>query len=88
MAQCPPSLIATSSYDGEILVWNVVSGRIQCRFVSPLLAEHQNVEGDFGAKRMTNIVNKNSDVFRTLHLFDVFLSVTQDWIQVFQASFS
>ncbi|KAF1394274.1 hypothetical protein PFLUV_G00024830 [Perca fluviatilis] len=45
VAQCPPSLIATSSYDGEILVWNVVSGRIQCRFVSPLLAEHQNVEG-------------------------------------------
>ncbi|XP_070762639.1 cilia- and flagella-associated protein 337 [Enoplosus armatus] len=44
-AQCPPSLLATSSYDGEILVWNVVSGRIQCRFVSPLLAEHQNVEG-------------------------------------------
>uniref|UniRef100_A0A8C9YGJ4 WD40 repeat domain 95 n=1 Tax=Sander lucioperca TaxID=283035 RepID=A0A8C9YGJ4_SANLU len=81
VAQCPPSLIATSSYDGEIIVWNVVSGRIQCRFVSPLLAEHQNVEGDFGAKRMTNIVNKNSDVFRTLHLFDVFLSVTQDWIQ-------
>ncbi|XP_042342922.1 WD repeat-containing protein on Y chromosome [Plectropomus leopardus] len=45
MAQCPPSLLATSSYDGEIIVWNVVSGRIRCRFVSPLLAEHQNVEG-------------------------------------------
>ncbi|XP_029302381.1 WD repeat-containing protein on Y chromosome [Cottoperca gobio] len=45
VAQCPPSLLATSSYNGEIIVWNVVSGRIQCRFVSPLLAEHQNVEG-------------------------------------------
>ncbi|XP_059188071.1 WD repeat-containing protein on Y chromosome [Centropristis striata] len=45
VAQCPPSLLATGSYDGEIIVWNVVSGRIQCRFVSPLLAEHQNVEG-------------------------------------------
>ncbi|XP_044058809.1 WD repeat-containing protein on Y chromosome [Siniperca chuatsi] len=45
VAQCPPSLLATSSYDGEIIVWNVVSRRIQCRFVSPLLAEHQNVEG-------------------------------------------
>ncbi|XP_034723568.1 WD repeat-containing protein 49 [Etheostoma cragini] len=45
VAQCPPSLIATSSYDGEIIVWNVVSGSIQCRFVSPLLVEHQNVEG-------------------------------------------
>ncbi|XP_034404904.1 WD repeat-containing protein 64 [Cyclopterus lumpus] len=45
VAQCPPSLVATSSYDGEIIVWNVVSGRIQCRFVSPFLAENQNVEG-------------------------------------------
>ncbi|XP_054462388.1 WD repeat-containing protein 64 [Anoplopoma fimbria] len=45
VAQCPPSLVATSSYDGEIIVWNAVSGRIQCRFVSPLLPEHQNVEG-------------------------------------------
>ncbi|XP_041796837.1 WD repeat-containing protein on Y chromosome [Chelmon rostratus] len=44
VAQCPPSLLATSSYDGEIIVWNVVSGRIQCRFVTPLPAEQQNVE--------------------------------------------
>ncbi|XP_035535517.1 WD repeat-containing protein 49 [Morone saxatilis] len=45
VAQCPPSLVATGSYDGEIIVWNVVSGCIQCRFVSPLLVEQQNVEG-------------------------------------------
>ncbi|XP_028275016.1 WD repeat-containing protein on Y chromosome [Parambassis ranga] len=44
-AQCPPSLLATSSYDGEIIVWNVISGCIQCRFVSPLAAEQQNFEG-------------------------------------------
>uniref|UniRef100_A0A8D3D416 WD40 repeat domain 95 n=1 Tax=Scophthalmus maximus TaxID=52904 RepID=A0A8D3D416_SCOMX len=46
-AQCPPSLLATSSYDGEIIVWNVVSGRIQCRFVTPHAAEYQSAEGDF-----------------------------------------
>ncbi|XP_035478797.2 WD repeat-containing protein on Y chromosome isoform X1 [Scophthalmus maximus] len=44
-AQCPPSLLATSSYDGEIIVWNVVSGRIQCRFVTPHAAEYQSAEG-------------------------------------------
>ncbi|XP_030007934.1 WD repeat-containing protein on Y chromosome-like [Sphaeramia orbicularis] len=44
-AQCPPSLLATGSYDGEIIVWNVVSGRIQCRFVSPPQDGHQNAEG-------------------------------------------
>ncbi|XP_076002332.1 cilia- and flagella-associated protein 337 [Genypterus blacodes] len=32
IAQCPPTLLATSSYDGEIIVWNAVSGHTQCRF--------------------------------------------------------
>ncbi|KAM8904501.1 cilia- and flagella-associated protein 337 [Spinachia spinachia] len=44
VVQCPPSLLATSSYDGEIIVWNVVTGRAQCRFVSPLLAENLKVK--------------------------------------------
>ncbi|KAM6987512.1 cilia- and flagella-associated protein 337 [Tautogolabrus adspersus] len=45
VTQCPPSLLATSSYDGEIIVWNVVSGRIQCRFVSPLLTDPKKSGG-------------------------------------------
>ncbi|TRY54106.1 hypothetical protein DNTS_031156, partial [Danionella cerebrum] len=32
IAHCTPHLLATGSYDGEIIVWNVVSERIQCRF--------------------------------------------------------
>uniref|UniRef100_A0A3Q1AVW4 WD40 repeat domain 95 n=2 Tax=Amphiprion ocellaris TaxID=80972 RepID=A0A3Q1AVW4_AMPOC len=44
IAQCPPSLLATSSYNGEIIVWNVISGRVQCRLVSPLAAQHQNAD--------------------------------------------
>ncbi|KAM4627617.1 cilia- and flagella-associated protein 337 [Polymixia lowei] len=46
IAQCPPSLLATSSYDGEILVWNVVSGHIQCRLHSPPPSEYQNVQAE------------------------------------------
>uniref|UniRef100_A0A1A8QT22 Uncharacterized protein n=1 Tax=Nothobranchius rachovii TaxID=451742 RepID=A0A1A8QT22_9TELE len=38
---CPPSLLATSSYDGEIIVWNVDSGCEQCRCAGPLEAEEQ-----------------------------------------------
>ncbi|XP_072248273.1 WD repeat-containing protein on Y chromosome [Leuresthes tenuis] len=45
LAHCPPSLLATSSCDGEIIVWNMVSRRILCRFVSPLEAEDQYTEG-------------------------------------------
>ncbi|KAF7700317.1 hypothetical protein HF521_003275 [Silurus meridionalis] len=45
IAQCPPTLIATGSYDGEIIVWNVVSGHILCRFLTPLPphADHAEV---------------------------------------------
>uniref|UniRef100_F6XH43 WD repeat domain 49 n=1 Tax=Equus caballus TaxID=9796 RepID=F6XH43_HORSE len=31
VAQCPPFLLATSSYDGEIIIWNVISGHIYCK---------------------------------------------------------
>ncbi|EGV93344.1 Uncharacterized protein C13orf26-like [Cricetulus griseus] len=31
VAQCPPFLLATSSYDGEIIVWNVISGHVYCK---------------------------------------------------------
>lgn len=46
VAHCPPSLLATGSYDGEIIVWNLVSGTIQCQFVGPHEAENKNTEGD------------------------------------------
>ncbi|XP_036392841.1 WD repeat-containing protein on Y chromosome [Megalops cyprinoides] len=36
VTQCPPSLLASSSFDGEIIVWNLVSGHSQCRFLTPL----------------------------------------------------
>lgn len=66
VTHCPPSLLATSSYNGEIIVWNVVSGRIQTRFVSPLPAEHQNVKGDFGASNwMMNIIDKSPVVVKS-----------------------
>lgn len=37
IAQCPPTLLATSSYDGEIIVWNMISGRIRHKFHTPIL---------------------------------------------------
>ncbi|XP_013918661.1 PREDICTED: WD repeat-containing protein on Y chromosome-like isoform X2 [Thamnophis sirtalis] len=36
VAQCPPNLLATSSYDGEIIVWNMISGHIDHRFYIPM----------------------------------------------------
>ncbi|CAB1347456.1 unnamed protein product, partial [Coregonus sp. 'balchen'] len=45
VAQCPPSLLATSSYDGEVIVWNLVSGHIQCRFASPLQPDCCHAQG-------------------------------------------
>lgn len=31
VAQCQPNLLATAGYDGEIVVWNMVSGHIFCK---------------------------------------------------------
>ncbi|XP_067949364.1 cilia- and flagella-associated protein 337-like [Watersipora subatra] len=35
IAFCPPNLLATSSYDGEVIIWNMVSGHIFCHLWSP-----------------------------------------------------
>uniref|UniRef100_A0A3P8XSW6 WD40 repeat domain 95 n=1 Tax=Esox lucius TaxID=8010 RepID=A0A3P8XSW6_ESOLU len=42
VAQCPPSLLATGSYDGEVIVWNLASGHILCRFTNPLPTDFCN----------------------------------------------
>lgn len=50
MAQCPPCLLATSSYDGEIIVWNVVSGHMYCKLNAPSPMDGQDHgEGRDGA---------------------------------------
>ncbi|KAM6933329.1 cilia- and flagella-associated protein 337 [Xenentodon cancila] len=41
VVQYPPSLLATSSKDGEIIAWDLVSGHILCR----IAALHTNAEG-------------------------------------------
>uniref|UniRef100_A0A8C4ZBL7 WD40 repeat domain 95 n=1 Tax=Gadus morhua TaxID=8049 RepID=A0A8C4ZBL7_GADMO len=46
LAQCPPALLATGSYDGEILVWNGVSGHIQCRLRSLVPANQSPAQGE------------------------------------------
>jgi WD40 repeat protein len=35
VAQCPPFLLATSGFDGEIIIWNVISGHIYCKLNTP-----------------------------------------------------
>jgi len=38
IAASPPNLLATSSYDGEIIIWNQISGHIFCHILSPFVA--------------------------------------------------
>ncbi|XP_046309910.2 WD repeat-containing protein on Y chromosome-like [Marmota monax] len=42
VAQCPPFLLATSSYDGEIIIWNVVSGHVYCKLNTPSPSDGPN----------------------------------------------
>ncbi|KAF5916374.1 hypothetical protein HPG69_017608 [Diceros bicornis minor] len=46
VAQCPPFLRATSSYDGEIIIWNVISGHMYCKLNAPRPSDDtENREG-------------------------------------------
>ncbi|XP_069496353.1 cilia- and flagella-associated protein 337-like isoform X2 [Ambystoma mexicanum] len=42
VAQCPPDLLATSSYDGVIIVWNMISGHMYCRLTAPVSSHPPN----------------------------------------------
>ncbi|XP_070553109.1 cilia- and flagella-associated protein 337-like isoform X2 [Ptychodera flava] len=46
LASAPPNLLASSSYDGEIIVWNLVSGHIYCHLISPKPQDYQSVALD------------------------------------------
>ncbi|XP_041358198.1 WD repeat-containing protein on Y chromosome-like [Gigantopelta aegis] len=48
VAQCLPNLLATASYDGETIVWNMVSGHIFCHLLAPPPPkyEDQSLDGD------------------------------------------
>lgn len=35
IADCQPNYLATASYDGEIIVWNIVSGHVFCHLRAP-----------------------------------------------------
>lgn len=39
VAFCPPNLVASSSYDGEILIWNLISGHVCSRLSAGSMAE-------------------------------------------------
>nr|XP_006820824.1 PREDICTED: WD repeat-containing protein on Y chromosome-like [Saccoglossus kowalevskii] len=48
VASCEPNLLATSSYDGEVIVWNMISGHIYCHLLSrqPVDYNHTSLDGD------------------------------------------
>ncbi|XP_033866082.3 WD repeat-containing protein 64-like [Acipenser ruthenus] len=54
VAQCPPTLLATSSYNGEIIVWNMISGHAYCRLYTPTPPECS--DGKAIDKSVSNLV--------------------------------
>ena len=44
VAQCPPNLLATASYDGKVIVWNMVSGHIFCHLTAPSPPSDENTD--------------------------------------------
>ncbi|XP_053398693.1 WD repeat-containing protein 49-like isoform X5 [Mercenaria mercenaria] len=54
VAQCPPNLLATASYDGQVIVWNMVSGHIFAHLKSPKPEEYedQSLDGDLSINKL------------------------------------
>ncbi|KAH3841539.1 hypothetical protein DPMN_115005 [Dreissena polymorpha] len=66
VAQCPPNMLATASYDGQIIVWNMVSGHIFANLKAPKPSEYedQSLDGDLSINKLvflaTRAHNKDS----------------------------
>eukprot|EP00794_Sanderia_malayensis_P006938 gene6938-7717_t len=65
IAFCPPNLLATSSYDGEILIWNMVSGHIFCRIntsnsTNSTYSRHDILEGSMAVSKLAFLQSRNS----------------------------
>ncbi|XP_060601618.1 WD repeat-containing protein on Y chromosome-like isoform X3 [Ruditapes philippinarum] len=54
VAQCPPNLLATASYDGQVIVWNMVSGHIFAHLKAPKPPEYQDqsLDGDLSINKL------------------------------------
>lgn len=86
-AHCPPSLLATGSYDGEVIVWDVVSGHVQCRFVSPPPDEQQHTDGDVGPGKLTTGISHSA--MKVFIIYSVlFPLIEQVAMRVLRASYS
>ncbi|XP_027733400.1 WD repeat-containing protein 49-like [Vombatus ursinus] len=53
VVQCPPSLLATSSYDGEIIIWNMISGHMYCKLNTPVLTHPSEDPEDRSVSHLT-----------------------------------
>ncbi|CAI9734813.1 repeat-containing on Y chromosome-like [Octopus vulgaris] len=63
IAQSASHMLATASYDGEIIVWKLMSGHIFCHLRAPMPFEYQNVsiDGDLSIKKLLFIDYKPSN---------------------------
>ncbi|XP_074650451.1 cilia- and flagella-associated protein 337-like [Tubulanus polymorphus] len=54
VAVSSPSFLATSSYDGEVIVWNLISGHIFCHLHAPEPRnyEHESLDGDLSVNKL------------------------------------
>jgi len=61
----PPNFLATSSYDGEIFIWNMVSGHIFCRLKTPIsngvaTSKKEVLEGSLAVSQLAFLKNRSS----------------------------
>jgi WD40 repeat protein len=70
VVQCTPTTLATASYDGEIIMWNILSGQITRRFKAPLNNNQLKSISPSNLHYDMHTATSNDDVCRERRLFD------------------
>ncbi|KAM4807709.1 cilia- and flagella-associated protein 337-like [Rhinophrynus dorsalis] len=58
VASLPPDLVATSTIDGEVIVWDMISGNIFCRLTTPVSEELDNGTDDLIIQKILCICSR------------------------------
>ncbi|WAQ98681.1 WDR49-like protein [Mya arenaria] len=79
VAQCPPNLLATASYDGKIIVWNMVSGHIFANLMAPKPSDYVDQSFLFTGDSLGFVYLWDIDGYAATHVESEPPEVTMTW---------
>uniref|UniRef100_A0A8C5P9P0 Uncharacterized protein n=1 Tax=Leptobrachium leishanense TaxID=445787 RepID=A0A8C5P9P0_9ANUR len=65
IASIPPNFVATSIYNGEIILWNLATGEIISRLTASEREESENETDDLVINKISFILSRNEKIYET-----------------------